>query len=653
MVYEVRILVSSVLLFHILFVPVVVVSAFSVSSTRSAGGRTPSQPDKIDPSEADDWILEPTNPSECRLIICQITDVYTLEHLASFKTMVEETRAKAGDNAKVLSMLTGDFLSPYLLSSVDRGAGMMNALRKIPLDILTWGNHEADIDHRTVVRHVRKFPGIWLNSNMLDHEAMESQQEYEIVELQSQDGANQRRVGLCAVLSDDPALYSHFKAPGAFGGATLTDPWEALAKYKKLLENEHNCDLVIPLEHLYVPDDHRTCREFDFPVVLSGHDHHRVDEVVHGTRLLKPGMNALFSTVLEVSWPNQEHEGGKPRIRARFVKCDDWEPDPELAEENERAYDALIPLRNTELARVPKKFEPLSSGNARGEVCTMGQYICSLIRSALNVKRRQRKHDVDAVLLMGGNIRGNVQEYPPGSFFSLEALEAEIKSDEVIGVVKMPGWLLDEGVAATHAGEPIPGWMQYDVGVKQANDGSKRVTHVAGEPLDPDRIYRVGTKIGDLTNGQSPPWTTFYTENPQLLPPKGAYVNIQSELMSYFARNLWRKIWDKTTELIDDKECDVSDNCAADARLDVLDQTGEGLVTVDDLHTALRDLLGYSVDDRETTLAQFVHAFADTTGDGTVTVDDIESFCDEIKDLYQRDEWRLSFPRPNPVSASR
>ena len=211
-------------------------------------------------------------------------------------------------------------------------------------------------------------------------------------------------------------------------------------------------------KHLYVPDDHKTCREFDFPVVLSGHDHHRVDEVVEGTRLLKPGMNAVYSTVLEILWKSPTQE--KPTIRARFVKNSDWEAEPVLEEECERAYDALAPLRKTELSRVPPTFEPLSSGNARGEVCTMGKYICSLIKSALNVRLRRRNYMADAVILMGGNIRGNIDEYPKGSYFSLESLEAEIKADEVIAVVKMPGWLLAAGIEATHAGDPIPGWMQ-------------------------------------------------------------------------------------------------------------------------------------------------------------------------------------------------
>jgi hypothetical protein len=94
----------------------------------------------------------------------------------------------------------------------------------------------------------------------------------------------------------------------------------------------------------------------------------------------------------------------------------------------------------------------------------MGKYICTLIKSSLNVERRQRKHQVDAVLLMGGNIRG-ATDYKEGGFFSMEGLEAEVKSDEVVAIVQMPGWLLAEGIQATHLGVPIPGWMQYDMGV--------------------------------------------------------------------------------------------------------------------------------------------------------------------------------------------
>lgn len=57
---------------------------------------------------------------------------------------------------------------------------------------------------------------------------------------------------MIAVLSDDPGLYGHFKAPGPFGGAKIDDPWATLSKYKKILEQDENCDVVLPLQHTYV-----------------------------------------------------------------------------------------------------------------------------------------------------------------------------------------------------------------------------------------------------------------------------------------------------------------------------------------------------------------------------------------------------------------
>ena len=642
------------------------------SSRRNhSGGREALDPDKIDASTATDFQRSISSdsplPAECRLIVLQITDVYTLQHLASFKTLIEDTKKK-NPGAKVISMLTGDFLSPYLLSAIDQGKGMMNALNKLPLDYLTWGNHEADISHRVVCEHVRNFKGkAWINSNMLDHQAMDHQVEYEIIDLTSPDGTQHRKVGLVAVLSDDPKLYASFKAPGAFGGATITDPWEALKKYQRILMDDKGVDMILPLQHLYVPDDHKTCQNFDFPVILSGHDHHRVDETVNGTRLLKPGMNAVYATMLEICWPNKDNGNeniNAPFIDAKFVKVEDWDADPELEIENEKAYDALEPLRNTELARVPTRFEPLSSNNSRGSVCTMGTYICSLLKSSLSVTRRQRSHRVDAVLLMGGNIRGNA-DYDKGSYFSMEMLESEVKDNEVVGTVDMPGWLLAKGVQATHLGDPKPGWMQYDWGVLEVCEGSDGslpvVTHVNSQPLEKDKLYRVATKISDLTNGQSPPWTEYYKANPHLLPPKGAYVNIHSELISYFGRNLWRKTWDAMTEIIqreraNNNEMVASDdnkngdcNCYAEFRLSQLDTDGDGTVTVQDLQTALAEMLGYSIDPRETTLAEYVHRFADTTGDGTVTLKDFELFCQEMKETYQRDSWRLSHPKKSTL----
>ena len=59
-----------------------------------------------------------------------------------------------------------------------------------------------------------------------------------------------------------------------------------MKEYNDKLKNEDGCDMVLPLCHLYEFQDERTCNEFDFPVIMSGHDHHRVDRVINGTRLV-------------------------------------------------------------------------------------------------------------------------------------------------------------------------------------------------------------------------------------------------------------------------------------------------------------------------------------------------------------------------------
>ena len=59
--------------------------------------------------------------SRAQLRIIQITDVYTLVNFPKLKSLIKK---KAGEveatGGKCISMLTGDFLAPYLLSSLDK-----------------------------------------------------------------------------------------------------------------------------------------------------------------------------------------------------------------------------------------------------------------------------------------------------------------------------------------------------------------------------------------------------------------------------------------------------------------------------------------------------------------------------------------------------
>ena len=78
-----------------------------------------------------------SSEENARLRIIQITDVYTLVNFPSLKTLIKQKKAEQDElGGKTISLLTGDFLAPYLLSSFDKGVGMMNVINKTPIDYL-------------------------------------------------------------------------------------------------------------------------------------------------------------------------------------------------------------------------------------------------------------------------------------------------------------------------------------------------------------------------------------------------------------------------------------------------------------------------------------------------------------------------------------
>lgn len=77
-----------------------------------------------------------------RLTVIAINDVYELANFSRLKTLVE--RIKVDRKNKVITCLAGDFLGPSILSSMDKGLGMVECLNRIPISHVCFGNHEAD-----------------------------------------------------------------------------------------------------------------------------------------------------------------------------------------------------------------------------------------------------------------------------------------------------------------------------------------------------------------------------------------------------------------------------------------------------------------------------------------------------------------------------
>ena len=116
-----------------------------------------------------------------------------------------------------ITMLPGDFLAPSLLSSLDKGKGMVDLLNRVGgvgIQYVCFGNHETDVPIEDMRRRIGEFKGVWLNTNMPDFRP--ALPDFKIVEVEA--GGQRRRVGLIGLLTIDKNLYR----PGAFGGGIDT-----------------------------------------------------------------------------------------------------------------------------------------------------------------------------------------------------------------------------------------------------------------------------------------------------------------------------------------------------------------------------------------------------------------------------------------------
>jgi 2',3'-cyclic-nucleotide 2'-phosphodiesterase (5'-nucleotidase family) len=474
--------------------------------------------------------------SSVTLRIVNVTDVYMLDNFPSLRTLLDEQKS-SNHSGKTISVLTGDFLAPYLLSSLDFGKGMIQTLNATPIDYVIWGNHEHDLPHRHVMERAKEFKGKWINTNMQSHEAMPYQIDKEVVVATSADGTHTRKVGLISMLTNQPGLYR----PNAFGGATIEDPWVTARTYIDILEKEHTVDLVVPLCHLYEPQDEKTCREFDFPVVISGHDHHVVDRTINGSRLVKAGSDGHKCAIIDITWETPESK--TPAVEVQIVTVADWAPDPALQAKVEQSLSVLDTLRHTQLTNVPTRFRPLNSIGVRGNVVSAATYLCSEYLKAFNTD--VDTPTADCVLMPGGNIRGG-RLYKTDDYFSLESLKSEIHPKMEIGVVEMPGDIISESIRTSQTRGHHPYYMQYDEGVI-VDPATHTVTHIGGKPLDLKRMYSVGYPIFELTAENGPQcMTEYFTKNaPNKRHLHSTARGGQEFLLQYWAHQIWLAVWNK------------------------------------------------------------------------------------------------------------
>eukprot|EP01041_Mallomonas_annulata_P005101 gene5101-10203_t len=415
------------------------------------------------------------------VFIITVNDVYQIDQWGRYATCRRQ-EAAYGANLTI-GTLPGDFVSPSLLSSMDKGFGMVDCMNLAAIDYVCLGNHEADIGLKQLHNRIRQSKFQWINSNMQTlplPSDIPKMPEYVILEITT--GDHKRRIALIGLMTEDKSLLRK----GAFGDAIVEPLFEkACSLYDFIVENEKKnggIDAIIPLTHQDMPKDRQMASLRPFPVILGGHDHEIYFEDIDGCKIIKTGADANKIAIVEVTWLNKTDT--KPTVSIQLKDAKEYEPDPIVQAAIIENKSILAEIEKASLCAitVPKFNSKLMRLNPNN----VGTFICTTIKQALRT---------ECTILGSGCIRGN-HDYQGEPQFTYAHLKAEIPFSTEVVVVSLPGKVICESISFSRAASlqspPIEqgGFLQTDDGITWSGSNNQVLT-IANAPVDMNRMYTV------------------------------------------------------------------------------------------------------------------------------------------------------------------
>jgi len=382
----------------------------------------------------------------CVLRILSVNDVYEIDYWPNFSTANKDLRQAPSvlsptSKTTTISVLPGDFLSPSLLSSLDKGKGMVACMNESGLDYVCIGNHEADVALEQLHCRIRESNFEWINTNMrglpVPADLESKLPEFKIIEVTNALGDHVRRVALVGLCGEDRSV---LKA-GAFGGCEIVPLLDALKDYYSRLAGTH-VDCVVPLTHQLMPLDRAVAADpaMRLPVIIGGHDHEPYLETVNGCTIVKTGADAKTIGVIELFWPNKACAGDAPQVRVVMEPAASFRPCPDLQHTVTQHKVILNELENSGLCPIPAGVA-FSSLGVRLRPNTVATFLCTTLREELGA---------ELCLCGAGSIRGN-RSYAGLDSFTYAHLKAEIPFDTPVVTVRLPGHVVADMVAFTRA----------------------------------------------------------------------------------------------------------------------------------------------------------------------------------------------------------
>lgn len=305
--------------------------------------------------------------------------------------------------------LAGDFLNPSLLGTLKvdgerlNGKQMVDVLNALNVDLVTFGNHEFDLNEKDLQNRLNESNFNWTSANVL-HVEENGKIPFEI-----------NRNGVTMPVSD----FATFTATGSgneklkFGvfGVTIPSNPKNYVYYGDIYDNAERAynlavqetDFVVGLTHVALEEDREIAKRIPaLPLIMGGHEHFNMLKKEGGTIITKADANAKSVYVHTLTYNVKEKQlylnsdlvmvtdktGSNPKVEhivQNWTELMNSKLKEVIDNPDEIIYHASIPLDGTDDA-------------SRSKQTNLGEIIAHSMANAYKGK-------VDAAIVNGGSIR--------------------------------------------------------------------------------------------------------------------------------------------------------------------------------------------------------------------------------------------------------
>ncbi len=445
--------------------------------------------------------LQPEDPIKgagvVTLKIIQINDVYEIAPLNGGEYGGLARVAHIRDSIKeqfpnTYLFLAGDFLNPSLLGTLKvdgkrvNGKQMVDVLNAMDIDLVTFGNHEFDLDEKDLQQRLNESNFTWTTANVR-HVTEEG-----IVPFTT-------KWEYSTAPTSDYSTFNAIDADGnkmKFGvfGVTLPSNPKDYVSYGDIYENAERAynlavqksDFVVGLTHVSIDEDKEIARRLrSLPLIMGGHEHFNMLEKEGRTIITKADANAksvyvhtlIYDLRTKYLHINSElmmvtskiaSSAKVERVVNKWTELLDEKLKEVVDNPNEVIYYAATPLDGTDTAN-------------RSKQTNMGELITRAMAYAYNDK-------VDGAIVNGGSIRID------------DRLVGDITSTDIFRVLPFGGGVLKVDIK----GNLLKQVLEY--GKSQSGEGAYLQRYNFSQNKDGE------WQIGDNTINDSKTYTVAFSD---------------------------------------------------------------------------------------------------------------------------------------------